>query len=650
MELEQLMAMNVTTVSKREQSFNSAPAAIYSITQEDIRRSGATSLPEVFKLAPGIEVARINPSTWAITSRGFNSQFATKLLIMIDGRSIYSPLFSGVYWDTQMPSLDDIQRIEVIRGPGASLWGANAVNGVINIITYDSEQTPGTRFVAGAGNEERGFFRARRGIARGDVTARVNVQARSVDDGLRADAHRSSNDDFNALQVGSRIDWRPTITEKAMVNVGYLKTDKHTDVFIPGDLPPLVEPRNDLGAEAWHVLSSWLHEMDNSDALYLQSYAEIEKRTDPLNLSERTTYDLELQYNHQATAKHRVTWGGNYRLTIDDLQGSFMLFGEDAHQKYDDKTMFIQDEYQTLDNMTVTLGVKLENRVSNEVLNQPTMRIAWQANDANTLWAAASRAARTPSRLERSLEFRGQAENDYGRLLAIQYPGVKQYSVVIGNDDFKSEIMYAYEAGWRWHPNNKLLIDVTTYQNKYDKLLTYVIPPPDDRFDYRYFEQNYIGLVFLIDNVSKGESNGLEIAADYMYSSEWKTKIAYTYFNFVSYNHPPLVLTPSAIFERQSPEHQLQFTSYHELSNDWEFNWNLRWVDEISIVGQAIPSYMDANVQLGKRVGRHLNVSLIGKNLLDAARVEFFDPNYGPSLTELQRSLFLQIDWSIDGV
>ena len=191
---------------------------------------------------------------------------------------------------------------------------------------------------------------------------------------------------------------------------------------------------------------------------------------------------------------------------------------------------------------------------------------------------------------------------------------------------------------------------MTTYRNKYDNLLTYVIPPPDGRFDYRYFEQNYIGLVFLIDNVSKGESNGLEIAADYMHSSDWKLKCSYTYFNFTSYNHPPLVVTPSAIFERQSPEHQLQFTSYHDLPGDWEFNWNLRWVDEISNVGQVIPSYVDANIRLGKQIGRHLNISFIGKNLLDAARVEFFDPNYGPSLTELQRSAFFQVDWRIDGV
>lgn len=643
MELEQLMDMNVTTVSKREQTFNSAAAAIYTITQEDIRRTAATSLPEILALAPGMQVARINPSMWAITARGFNSQFANKLLVLIDGRSVYTPLFSGVYWDAQMPPLDDIQRIEIIRGPGASLWGSNAVNGVINIITYDSEQTPGSHVVAGLGNEERGFVRARQGFKRGTLTGRVNAQKRKVDEALQAHDGNPANDDYIASQAGTRLDWRPSPTEKLTLDAGVTETDKHTDIYVPEDIAPLVTARKDLGAHTSHLTLNWLHELESGDALFLQTYADYDHRYDPLNSAKRLTVDYELQYNHKEAFDHRLTWGLTHRDTRDDLVGSFVVYVEDPKRSYQLDTAFLQDEYRVTESINLTLGVKVEDNKDDPVETQPTLRIAWQPTDNATFWASASRATRTPSRLETSLEFRTQAIAGILQRLAEDYPDLTGYSVIRGSRDFHSEQLNAYEAGWRWHANDNLLLDVTTFVNVYDKLLTYIILPAPLNPDIRYLDQGYVGVIGTTVNQSHGRANGLEIATDYLVSERWKLKSTYSYFNFDSSHNPPDTTNAAEGFERQSPEHQARLTSYYTLSEQWEFDGSLKYVGEL--FDGYIPAYTDLDLRVGRKITPELSVSLVGKNLLDPERPEFTDSNYGPLLTEMQRGGFIQIDW-----
>lgn len=327
-------------MSKRTQSFSTAAAAIYTITQEDIRRSGATSVPEVLKLAPGLEVSRNNATSWAVSARGFSSQFARKLLVLIDGRSIYTPLFSGVFWDQHMPSLDDIQRIEVIRGPGASLWGSNAVNGVINIITYDSEQTPGEKIVVGAGNEEKRFVRARKGFQGERFSARVNMQHRAIDDSIFLANGEDAYDDFDASQMGLRLDFRPSIQQKGTFDAGYTETHRALQIDIPVDLQPVATPTQHLGSQAGYAMFNWVSELANGDAVFLQTYYDVTKRVDSLYQSDITTTDYELQYNHKASDHHRVTWGMNHRDIVDDLEGSFIIFAPHETDYYETSTAF----------------------------------------------------------------------------------------------------------------------------------------------------------------------------------------------------------------------------------------------------------------------------------------------------------------------
>lgn len=643
MDLEQLMDMNVTTVSKREQSFSSAAAAIYTISQEDIRRSAATNLPEILQQAPGVEVARINPSMWAVTARGFNSQFANKLLVLIDGRSIYTPLFSGVYWDEQMPLLDDIQRIEIIRGPGASLWGSNAVNGVINIITYDSEQTTGSHVVAGGGNEERGFVRARQGFRQGNLTGRVSAQQRRVDEGIYAGSNEAANDDYVASAVDTRLDWRPSTGEKLTLNAGMTETDKHTDIALRGDIADIISQREDLGARGSYLLINCLHELNDGDALFLQAYADYDHRYDSLESSERLTSDFELQYNHREMHSHRLTWGLNHRNTRDKLQGSFVLYAEDPTRSYALNTAFLQDEYHFSESLGTTLGMKVEESNTDRFEYQPTLRVSWQALENSTFWASASRAARTPSRLENSLEFRAPAISGIFQQLSSQYPDYRYYSVIRGSKDFNSEILNAYELGWRWQMNSKTLLDITTYQNVYSKLLTYIVLPSPENPDLRYIDQGLVGIVGKTVNQSHGRSSGVELALDYFASEQWKLKATYTYFNFDSSHNPVDTVNAAEGFEKQSPENQLRLTSSHTLGQKWEFDWTLRYVDEL--FDGFIPAYTDLDIRIARKITPDLSISLVGKSLLDPRHPEFADNNYGPFMTEMQRSAFLQIDW-----
>jgi iron complex outermembrane receptor protein len=643
MELEQLMDMNVTTVSKREQKFNSAAAAIYTITQEDIRRTAATNLPEILAQAPGMEVARINPSMWAISARGFNNQFANKLLVLIDGRSIYTPLFSGVYWDAQMPPLDDIQRIEIIRGPGASLWGSNAVNGVINIITYDSEQTVGSHVVAGVGNEERGFARARHGFRNDTVSGRFNVQQRRVDEGVLSRGDVAGNDDYVATQTGTRLDWKPTTSDKFTLDLGITETDKHTDIDIPDNVEPLVSEREDLGAQAYYLMINGLHALDNGDAIFAQFYADHDNRYDPLNSAKRLTTDIEFQYNHQEITNHLVTWGITRRETKDDLKGSFVIYAEQPKQTYQINTAFLQDEYRITQSLSATAGIKLEDDNEHPVEEQPSLRLAWQATDNAIIWAAVSRATRTPSRLESSLEFRTSITEELADTLPEALDPYTPYSVALGSPDFESEHLKAYELGARWHANERLLVDATTFVNKYEELLTYLVLPQPPNPDIRYIDQGYVGIMGITDNYSEGKAKGFEMAVDYLVSERWKLKSTYTYFNFNSYNNPPNSISAAEGFELQSPENQARLTSYHTLADRWEFDWTIRYVDELFI--GIVPAYTELDMRLGRQVTPDLIISLAGKNLLDPSKPEFGDANYGPRLTELQRSVFVQIDW-----
>lgn len=635
MDLEQLMEMNVTTVSKREQSLSSAAAAIHTITNNDIRRSGATTLPDVLRQAPGIEVARLNTSLWAVTARGFNSQFANKLLILVDGRTVYTPLFSGTYWDDLLPPLEDIQRIEIIRGPGASVWGSNAVNGIINIITYDTEQTQGGQLTTGAGNEEAGFARTRYGFRQGNLNGRVNAQYRKTDELQQLGTARESADDaYHTAQAGFRFDWNPDITDKLTLDGGFSEAQKQLMLNISSALQPYVMPRDQLHADSTWLLGNWLHQRENEDSLFLQAYITHNNRRDALYDAKTQAMDVEFQYNHHATDTHRVTWGLNYRDMRDDIDGSFILDYPDGGMHYSQSTTFLQDEYSITQQLALTSGIKLEDGDLGDKEYQPSVRLTWQPSTEATWWSSISRATRVPSRSETSMILRSP-------IPGYLYPSLENpaqasnFIEVRGSDNFASETLYAYETGVRLQASESLFIDAATFINEYRDLRSYeeVVDTADSDADF----------VFQYGNRSLGRSEGAELATDYRPGGRWRLKTAYTYFNFDTRSNESIVNQNSQPFEFTSPQHQIHLTSYHDLAEQWQLDWTVHHVT--ALYHGFIPEYTDMDMRLSYAVQPDLRFSLVGKDLAGGARMEFVDTNYGPLFTEIQRSIYLQMEW-----
>src|SRR5213593_1984856 len=440
--IEQLMNLQVTSVSKRPERLSQTASAIQVITQEDIRRSGAASLAEALRLASNLQVAQVDSRQWAISARGFNSTTANKLLVLIDGRTVYTPLFSGVFWDVEEVPLADIDRIEVISGPGATLWGANAVNGVINVITKDAKDTQGLLLSGGGGSEQRGFGTVRYGGTLGS-TVRARIYGRGFD---RASTLLPSGQDaadgWHLWQGGFRMDW-----DAASVNRVTLQGDLYD-----GRIGQLTA--GDVGVSGGNVMAKWSHTISEGSSLAAQLYYDRTHRHIPGTFGEDLdTYDVDVQHAARLGARQDVVWGLGYRLINDRVANSSMLAFLPPGVARQWFSGFVQDEIALVPNrLHVALGTKIEHNdyVGFEV--QPSGRVNWRPNPSGTLWAAVSRALRTPSRIDRDL-----------------FARVSPTSVLAGGPGFHSEEELAYELGFR-HQQGALALSVATFYSRYHGL------------------------------------------------------------------------------------------------------------------------------------------------------------------------------------
>src|SRR5688572_15258115 len=402
MDLESLMKIEVTSVSKRPEKLSDAAAAIYVISNEEIRRSGVTSIPEALRLAPGLEVARQDSHTWAISSRGFNDEFANQLLVLIDGRSVYTPLFAGVYWDVQDLPLEDINRIEVIRGPGASLWGANAVNGVINITTRRAKDTQGLLISAGAGNEERGFGTIRYGGKIGEQ-AHFRVYGKYLnrdDSGLTNGL--SANDSWSMWRGGMRLDWEPSHNNLLTLQGDIYTGELNQTVTVPSlSAPPSEELREKVGVSGGNVLGRWSHQFSDTSELSLKAYYDRTERDRVVFDETRDIFDLDLQHRFQLGDRHDFVVGLGYNITSDDLDNRFAVSFDPTHRTASLYSAFVQDEIELVrDRLRLTMGTKIEHNDYTGWEVQPNARLSWSITKRQTAWFAASRAISTPSRAE----------------------------------------------------------------------------------------------------------------------------------------------------------------------------------------------------------------------------------------------------------
>jgi iron complex outermembrane receptor protein len=646
--LGELLTLEITSVSRKAEPISHAAAAVFVITRDDLRRSGVTTIPEALRMVPGVQVARIDANKWAITARGFNGRFANKLLVLMDGRSVYTPLFAGVYWDVQDTLLEDIERIEVIRGPGATLWGSNAVNGVINIITRSAADTQGLLLSAGAGDEERGFAGGRYGGALGEHGHyRVYAKAFERDASVDADSGRDNGDDWGAARTGFRMDLVPGERDTLTVQGDYYQGRSGETVEVSSLEPPYLHTADrDQDLSGFDVLAHWQRALSGTDDLGLQVYYDHTDRDWALLGEERDTVDLELQYRTQRFEGHDLILGLGYRRTSDDLSPSFSA-STDREERSDELfSAFVQDDIElSPERFTLTVGTKLEHNDYTGFEYQPNLRMLWTPDRRRTWWASVARAVRTPSR----------ADHDANLALVVAPPGapgnptpVPQVVRIIADEDTDSEVLMAYEAGFKWQAGRGLNVDLAVFYNDYDALRSshignpvcepagtppgcfFAAPPPT----------NLLIPVALGDRAS-GTSHGLELAADWRPHPKWRLQAAYSYLEMDLEADTGFFAADS---EDIAPSHQLSLRSWLNPRADTDLDLWLRYVDELDGFGtQSIDAYWELDARAAWRPRKGLELAVVGQNLLEDRHAEFVSELGDVPLSEVERSVYVQV-------
>lgn len=605
--LEELFNVEVVSVSKKPQRSSDAAAALTVISGEDIRHHGAASIPEALRAAPGVHVARIDSSQWAVSMRGFGNRFSNKLLVLMDGRSIYTPLYAGVFWDVQNTFMDDVDRIEVVRGPGGTLWGANAVNGVINVLSKSAKDTQGGRVYAGGGTEERVDTGLRYGGKLGEgLHYRVYGRYFERDGGFNGS--ESDYDDWWIAQGGFRSDWTASASDTVT-----LQGDAYGGETAPFSGSSTASRDAVNGA---NLLGRWRHIFSATSEAAVQMYYDATLREDDFFTERRHTFDFDLQHRFQPWARNEVVWGVGARLTGDRFEGSPSVTLDDDRRQVAMYSGFIQDEITLVEDvLRFSLGTKLEHNDFTGFEFQPSARLAWNVANGGTLWAAVSRAVRVPSRLENDLviESGGMGPGPTFRFL--------------GSEDAEAEDLLAYEVGYRFKPTEWVFFDAAAFFNRYDSLITLSgrtptfepLPPP-----------GRIVVPVVIDNAMDGETYGGEVASTFAPTEHVQVRASYTYLE-VSIDPPAGSADPQDA-SGSSPQNQVGASSRVDLPWGFETDAMFRYVDNLP--RQSIRSYVDLDLRIGRRFWDRLDLSMVGHNLLQAHHREFSGG------TEVQRGVY----------
>ncbi|HEY0944182.1 MAG TPA: TonB-dependent receptor [Opitutaceae bacterium] len=631
MSLEELMNESVTSVSKKETLLFQSPAAISVVTQEDIRRLGVTSLPEALRWLPGMDVGRISGSQWAVGARGFNYQYSNKLLVLMDGRTVYTPAFGGVFWDQQDAVMADVDRIEVIRGPGATLWGANAVNGVINIITKTAAETQGTMLETSFGTEDRPSVTVRHGGRYGEnVFYRAYVKYFERD-GLVDAAGNDTPDDWRAFRTGFRLDAGLADDDTFTLQGGYYQSEVG-EQFVMTRLEPPFMPTVELenqnrGAD---LLGRWTRSFSAVSHLSLQAYGEHSVHQGGMTEENRNTGDFALEHRFPLGARHDIVWGAGYRYSRDRIPSSTYLAWMPEQRSIHLANLFMQDQIALLpDRLSLILGSKLEHNDFTGTEHQPGARVLWTPNDRQTVWASAARAVHTP----------GRYDSDSRLNLSVVQPSSSDLPMVaalIGSPDAESEVLWAYELGYRVELTPRVSLDLASFYNDYSRLVFY--QPGAVRYEAEPAPAHLL-LPLELTNDAHGETGGIEISAHWRVTDRWRL--------VADYSHLRMHLHGNEELEGDSPQNQAHVRSYLELPGGWEFNAALGYVGSLVNSGTQwrIPSYVDLDLGLVWRPTRALEMGVWGKHLLDSRRPEFGSPNNPFNLFEQPREFTGRLIW-----
>jgi iron complex outermembrane receptor protein len=629
--IEDLMNMEVTSVSKKEQKLSQVAAAIFVITAEDIRNSGATNIPDLLRMVPGLNVAQINPNTWAISARGFNSQFANKLLVLIDGRAVYSPLFGGVYWDTQDVPVEDIERIEVIRGPGGAVWGANAVNGVINIINKKAADTPGMLVTGGGGTQAQGFGTLQYG---GKFTGSTNYR---IFTNYQNNNHfpdlngQNAEDDWHLLHGGFRADTKLSHKD-SLTTQGDMYTGNEGAIIVHSIFSPpenvTVEKLSSLSGG--NILGRWNHVFSSRCDTTLQFYFDEYHRGGPNATDVRDTIDFDFQNHLVLGARQDLILGAGYRHDIDDTEGTVDGAFVPADSTKQSFSLFVQDQITLKPNRAyLYVGTKLENSYFAGFDLQPSVHIAWTPSAHRTFWAGISRAGRTPARRDVGL---------VATLAAL--PGPAEV-VLLGNPNIKSEHVIAYEVGYRAQATDRLSLDVTTFFNNYRDLESTDQLPS-------FFNPNSVPPLLVhptsFGNDLHGTTEGFEASVNWKATSRWTLSPGYSFLQMHLHGDSTADdATSVADTEGSNPRHQAQLRSHLELWRGFAWDANAYFVGRLP--AQFVASYTRLDTQLTWRLAERVELSLTSQNLLRDHHVEFNDQFQSVNSSQVKRSAYAKITW-----
>ena len=631
--LEQLGDITVTTVSKAPEKIQVTPAAVYVLTQEDIRRSGATSIPDVLRLVPGVEIARIDSNQWSVGIRGFESAFSRSVLVLIDGRNVYTPLFAGVYWDVQNLMLEDVERIEIIRGPGGTIWGANAVNGVINIITKSARNTHGAVVSTGGGNVDQGAGSARYGGSVGK-----NFDYRIYASGfIRGPEFHPDNDRFDNWRqgrVGFRADWSAGDANEFSLEgdtySGQIGSLTNISFFSP---PSKANIDNKVAVSGGDLLWNWRRKISAASDFQLQIYFDRTNRQNVQFGETRNTFDIDF-IDHVTLPKHQnFIWGAGVRVSPSNFIQTQPTVDFLPHQQTDSIfSGFLQDEIPIVEHkISLTLGSKLEHNNFSGFEYQPSVRLQWTPSDRQTIWAAATRAVSTPSRIEEDLALT--------ELVVATPPPL--FIEIAGVKDFGSEKMLGYEVGYRNQVSSRFYIDISSFFNNYSGVLSLGAPTVT-------VETNpaptHVLLTVPWANGLIGNTDGVEIAPDWKVREWWHLKGSYSYLQMHLKDKRGITdATTAASDTGSSPHHEVVVQSLFNLPGKFEFDPTFRYVS--ALPAQIIKAYSTMDAHFGWHFSNQFEVSVVGQNLFRPNQMEFGVgvpnvPNVG-----VKRAVYATVTW-----
>lgn len=612
-----VMSQTVSSVSRTESTVGHSAAAVSVITQEMIHRSGATCIPELLRMAPGVNVARLTSNQWVISIRGFDNTLANKLLVQVDGRTVYSPVQSGVFWDTVDYPLEDIERIEVVRGPGGTDWGANAVNGVINIITKSAMDTQGVLVSGGGGTEERGFATFRFGGKLGE-----NLHYRAYGKWFERDTSFAladlAHDDWRSGRSGFRLDWTPTGEDT---------------VTFQGDWFTVVSGRtalSDAESRGVDVLGRWTHQLGKNSSMQLQAYYDRFQqigRNGGFKFAVDTA-DVDFQHNFRIGETQKVVYGAAFRFqkilvhgltqTATTPQGAFTSVLERIDDEPSVVSAFLQDEIKLIDDrLFFTLGSKIENNDFTGFEYQPSGRLLWTPSQTQSVWLAVSRAVRTPDILEDAFDLRSPVTS------------------ITPNHSLRSEEVVAYELGYRVQATKRFTFDTALFYNRYERLSVISLLPPSAG----------IGTLQFVNGM-EGDVYGAELAATWNPTDWWQIYGAYSYLKLNLHANPNIAAVPTSpheLPEKQSPQNHFYFRSSFDIPGNVQFDLIGRYVDNIPVPPVGVDSYVTLDARVAWKPTKNLELAIVGQNLLDAHHKEVV----GTPQLEVERGVYgsVTIQW-----